>query len=609
MKHCYSLLMLLTFGLIAFSANARQFMLNIDHADRVTVAVNGVSQKNLVDGDNMFEVNVNNYESVSIRVKEGFLFSSVMNRAGVSQPVLGNEVTLYTSPYSTDSELSYTVATLDLAEACTATLTVKVDEPSRVRLRTYKTWREISLDSTEEKVKFIPGVESPFGIEPADNDYSDFNIYKVTLNGSAMSRVDGQYSISAKDGDVLEITMNYPDEDFTVRINEKKDAGFIDKVVCGGVEVSDWSSFTAIAGSKVTVTGNLGEYCLEKIVNGDDVITAMYSDGYTFVVGGDTEVDVYARKWGTFSISIDVDDAENVSIFRDDVPVTLTSGCHDYTFVESGDDVTLNISSSSKGKIKRLKFNGSKVDCTYGVYLTVHEGDEIVITTEKIERESEAVIFFEGRDDIYYLDFSNAESHKEIHAVTEGYNRFGFGAADNPVRLAFQPKESLNADVFVNGKRISPEYEGSFTYTLELADKDVIKVFVNGAPEKYSLSFVMPEDTEGISLKHDHVAEVSDFTVPSTAHKGTLYTLTLPETSSYIVTLGTEQLFLDDSNSVGFTPTGDTVLTVKTEQVGIEYVAPDAAHREVYNLQGMRIDADPLPAGIYIMDGRKVIVK
>ena len=43
--------------------------------------------------------------------------------------------------------------------------------------------------------------------------------------------------------------------------------------------------------------------------------------------------------------------------------------------------------------------------------------------------------------------------------------------------------------------------------------------------------------------------------------------------------------------------------------IAVEAEDADGATRTVYNLQGIRVNADSLPAGIYIINGKKVAVK
>ena len=61
-----------------------------------------------------------------------------------------------------------------------------------------------------------------------------------------------------------------------------------------------------------------------------------------------------------------------------------------------------------------------------------------------------------------------------------------------------------------------------------------------------------------------------------------------------------------------FSVDGPVAVKLSASSTGIEAVeaeATGAATRTVYNLQGIRVNADNLPAGIYIINGKKVAVK
>ncbi|MDE6197695.1 MAG: hypothetical protein K2F91_07505, partial [Muribaculaceae bacterium] len=58
-----------------------------------------------------------------------------------------------------------------------------------------------------------------------------------------------------------------------------------------------------------------------------------------------------------------------------------------------------------------------------------------------------------------------------------------------------------------------------------------------------------------------------------------------------------------------FVMTADRKLKVVSESSGIEGIEAAPADEAVYNLQGVRLDRtlDELPAGVYIVGGRKVV--
>ena len=65
---------------------------------------------------------------------------------------------------------------------------------------------------------------------------------------------------------------------------------------------------------------------------------------------------------------------------------------------------------------------------------------------------------------------------------------------------------------------------------------------------------------------------------------------------------GAHTFTVEGNTAVKLSATNSAVIAVEAEDA-------DAATRTVYNLQGIRVNADSLPAGIYIIDGKKVAVK
>ena len=59
---------------------------------------------------------------------------------------------------------------------------------------------------------------------------------------------------------------------------------------------------------------------------------------------------------------------------------------------------------------------------------------------------------------------------------------------------------------------------------------------------------------------------------------------------------------MEGNTAVKLSSTNSAVIAVEAEDA-------DGATRTVYNLQGIRVIADSLPAGIYIINGKKVAVK
>ena len=617
MTKFYTLSLILITTVLSAFADGNVYKLDIDHADRVKVQVNYVEVTDIHDGINeiiLDEVPTYGAPVYVMPSSDDYGLVSIVNAAGTPVSFYGSQASFYFD--SSEASHLYTITTKNLAESRTSTLTVKCDAPEKLTIRFGSTYRSVSMTAESQDIRFDPATEGTVSLE---KPYGE-NFYGVKLNSKDISPDQyGNYSnIAIADGNTLEVSLKAPDVDYNYTITEMEGAeGFVTGVTVDGEAVADFKNFKAHAGSKIVISGNTAGYIFEKMEIGSQTVTSFYST-YSFVAMSDSDIKIYAHKPGKFTVNFDVDDPENVVIYTgydSSNSFKLIPGKQDLEFTEDpyGSSIYVNIKSSDKGVLKSVLKNGIE-QLNYGnsVNVSVAAGDEFIITTEKIVRDYKGVIYVDGKDDTQYFNFQVEATHSELCSISEGYNQFEFGSADNPVGLGFYPKNSSNPAVFRNGSAVSPMYEGSYTYSIRLEDGDVLKVFINGEPAKYDLSFVMPDDTEGISVYRDHITPISDFSAPSTAHAGTVYKVTLPDAETYTATLGETPLTFGSDNTVEFTPAASTTLTIAKATGGVENVKADGSEStEIYNLQGIRVNGDvnSLPAGIYIIGGKKVYVK
>lgn len=622
MKHFFTLLLMSAAAAFTGYAGVNKYQLDIDHADRVKVSINYQEQTGLKDGVNVFTIDDmpdNGMQVIVMPASQDYSVISAVNKAGTAQSIQGNSAYFYFN--SSEEAHYYKITTKDLNESRTASLTVSCDAPEKLSIRFSGSYRSVKLSEPTQVLKFDPETENLISLE---KDYSD-TFYGVKLNTKDLAPDQYGYygSVAIANGDNLEVSLVAPDVDYNYTITEMDGAaGFITSVKVDGTAVENINSFKAHAGSTIEITGNTSEYIFEKMEIGAQTVTSLYGS-YTFKATADTDIKVYAHKPGKFDVSFTVDDPTNVVVYTGYNPsqnnIALAAGEQKISFTEelNGSSISINITASSSGILKSVIKNDVEIFQGYTpVNVTVAPGDKFVIATEKITRDWTGMLYVNGLSNSYYFNFQSQNTHKDICTVAEGYNKFEFGNADLPAGISFQPQNGTASVVLLNGEAVSPMYEGSFSFSFDgatgLENGAVIKVFINGEPEKYDLTFDMPEETEGITVRRDHITEIKDFSAASTAHQGTVYHLTVPDAEGYTATLGGEALTFGADNTVEFTPTAHAVLAVSAKTVGVEEVSVDNnASTEVYNLQGIRVagDASNLPTGIYIIGGKKVYVK
>lgn len=610
MKKLYSLLLAVLLTSFFTTASAKQFTVNIAHAEHIGSVQVNYEEVEFVEGDNVYDIDMSGAATLIIITNPGCLLDKITDNLGNEVYHYGSQAYIYAS--SDDAVTGYNITSYSLEEARTATATIKCDAPEKVEIRTSLTNETIRLTSTEQELKFIPGKESP--IQIGSTNYQ-VPLYAVSVNGTPLTSSYGTFEAEIADGDVVEIQANFPDIDCTVTIDDTNGKGFINSVTANGEEVADFSSFTVKAGQQIVLKGNTSDYNFQRLVVNGENVTYFY-ESYPYTVTGDTHIEVYAAPYSTFDFTIEVDDPDNVIVYRgydQSNRLSLKAGVNTVSFSENGSTL-FNIKASDGGILNKVMCNGSDVTAnTNGYYAAA--GDVYVITTSKFVRDQHAVVYVNGAGQVPYLNLERA--NRSQITLKDGYNEVDLDASDNPFGLSFFTNNNGFGTVYHNGEIVSPRYEGSQTFELTLADGDVVKVFLVNDPEKYTLSFVMPEDTEGIEVLRDLKTVVSDFSTPSEAHEGTVYHLTVPNTEEYSATLGEEALTFDENNRAEFVPAADATLTVEKSSNSIENVAADAAYPcAVYNLQGILVlksataaEIEALPAGIYVAGGKKIVVK
>lgn len=612
MKKLYSTMLAMAAVLFCSSAWATPVNFTIDHADRVTLSINYQEVGPLQDGLNTFDVNIGEYgTSFSIVAKNGFSIESCVNGAGTSASIYGTEV--YGTIRSEEIYQNWTVTTASYADLRTDSIIVTVDDASRVRMQLSSTQYEVPLVNGTQTVMFIPDREYNVFISPTSGP-----IYEISLNGEIQNASYGYYEIGIANGDSLNITAAFPDKDCTVTITEKGDAGFISKVNVDKTAVDTPLSFTAKAGQTVEVLGNTANYKFEKMVVNGDTIKSFYGS-YSFTLTDNVDIKVWATKYGTYKAYIVVDDPDNVRFYKgyyttDENRLHVNAGTNEFEFVETGNGQKISIVKTGNGIIKSVKHNGEEVTNYEWSGVSLFENDTLSVTTEKFVREKSFMFYIDGQIKGTYFSIVRAVSDNELRndltsEIELGYNTIEFNDNENPFGISWY-MEGHAGSFYINDTPATPEYEGETSYKVSVAQGDVLKVFLCDTPERYTLTFNV-DAASGAVVTRDYVTTLTDLATPSEAFAGTVYTVTVPE--GYKATLGDVELALDADGKAEFAPEADATLTV-VSTTGVEGITVDnQTVNTVYNLQGMRVgqstDLRSLPAGVYVVGGKKVLVK
>lgn len=618
MREFYSIIVTALLTLISMSANAINITVNVDDPSRVNVYTNyGSTLLDIVAGDNA--VTVNEYESVQIKANgNAFLTKVVKSVEGAddSEMYVSNmsECNLYIS--TGDEGAKFTVTTTNADEVRDGACRIWVDNPENVQLQRSGTYSFIDLAEGWNDVRYITESELPLTISPKNYGSS---LYQVKVNGEVVSPQGNAWRISPANGDEVEIFANFPDIDIPVKfsyINEES-KGFITSVTVNGEPVTNYNddNFTVKAGSNVTVSGNTNDYKLNSFtVNGS--YTYFYGQ-YTFTVTEETTIEIDAQKYGTVKATLDIDNPENIVVYRgyaynNDIIGGLIAGENEIELSET--NAQIQIKALSGCYITSVTANEMIISKDYSdaYNITVTEGMVIKVKSGAIERDSKAVVYIDSREAAtQYFNFQRGD-RSSIDIVT-GYNEINFYDGDNPFGLSWYGAEYAN--VYKNNEAIEPLYAGSTTYELNLTDGDVVKVFLASNPEMLEVELTADNnvDADKVSVTMDRINRMADWTGKHKTLPGTEINIESADDNEISVTVDGENVNANEEGIFTVVVKKNTNIAVALKEptgiTGIE--TENGIGNRIYNIQGMcmadNVDMKQLPAGIYIINGKKVV--
>lgn len=614
MKKFYLFLIMLLSVIAPQAADAFSITINVDDASRLNVFLNGY--KDLVNGDNVFEVNDGDYLSITTQKNAGIVSVFNGDKAVKFDSYSSFNLKLTESEYA-GAKLVIKTATLD--EMRTASCKVTVDDPSKVTLRLSRTFTTVQLKSGENEVKFIPGTESTFTISP-ESQLSP--LYKVTHNSVAAEADWGSYTLkNVADGDVIDIQANYPDIDCAVKFNVNAEGvGFIKSVTVNGNEVTNYldDNFSVKCGSNISITRNSEEYKLELFkVNGEDKTSDFYEDSYNIFVTDATTLDITAKKYTTFKATVDIDDVSHATVYNGysyyGNAFDLKNGKNE---IEVSEKQTL-ISLVAKDGYYFTSVNDGTKEYTdksvNDIELDVVDGMVLKVVTAAVVRDKKALVYVDDRSAANSLLFRRND-YNTIEVAT-GYNELEFYRGDNP----FSVSVSANTKkVYKNDVAVVPLYSGGSYFNFSLADGDVVKMFFTKTPATVKADITANGGAENLSVVKDRIQPVADFSAGISCLEDTelafaakegysIKALTVDGTAATAEADGTYKVVVKaDANIVVDLQAASGISSVTTADAN--------STANVYNANGVLVlkNATPeqtakLAKGLYIINGKKVV--
>lgn len=560
------------------------------------------------------------YGYLYVNATSGNVITYAMNETTGSSASTGTSTYFYIGSYAGASQ-TISIKSADLAASRTASCTVNIDDASKVNMAYYD-GSKVELVNGENTVKFNPETESQFQISHVN--YGE-TLYSVKLNDVAQSDSYGRYYVTVANGDKLDIAANFPVVPATISFsygaNESEVIGCLSAKV-NGVDVTDFDGkqLSVMMGDKVTLIGNTDLYNFNYAITVNGASQYFYGS-YEFTVTSETNtVEVNATKYTSYNAYITVDAPENIEVYpgTSNTPLQLTAGVATTIEMTSNNNY-INVRPTTDCSIVSIKVNGVEygTENGYGTSGTtirdVNENDQIVITTKKIARDKVATIWVDDLNAATYgYGIQRYSDRASVTLVSGETVTVNFDDSDNPYYFSFYGPTYCS--IFQNGIYAVPQYQGSTSYYITLANGDAVKVFLASEPNKYAVSFTQTIENAVSSVLTDGQA-YANWSTGFTVLEGTIVSIAVDQEKAE-VTVDGEKANIDENGNYVVEITKDTEIAI-SEPSGIENINIEKiANSNVYNMQGILIiknanaeQIDALPAGFYIVNGKKVIRK
>lgn len=585
---------------------------NVDDASKLTLYL-GSSAQSLSNGDNVLDVKTG--DRLYFSANTGFVLKQVNN--GTSDEYISSLTSCIVNlDESKHDGVKWVVTTATLDEVRTAVCKVTVDDASKVTLGTSGTYSKLKLENGVNNVKFVPGIESPLVVSAKDSNTS---LYSVTKNGTSVSASYGSYRIDVVDGDEINIEANYPNIDYAVKFNlsEKAD-GFITEVLVNNVPVTNYldDNFTVKAGSKVTIKGNTNDYKLESFkVNGSDID---FYGSYEFMVTAASTVNIVAHKYGNMTAHVNIDDASHVTVYKGysyyGNKADVKTGLNDVEIPESAPILCIaandgfrlvSVTDGTTEYTDRDGFSEVNVKAVDGMNLTV--------TTAALVRDKKAVVYVEDADAPSMMRFMRKDYTQQKLAT--GYNTVEFYDGDNPFNTSVYGTTSLN--VYKNDELVTPPYAGAKSYSLTLADNDVVKLFFTKTPAQVEATINVDGDAEKLNVTKDRIVSVTNFASALSCLEGTEVAFSTADGYAIkAIDMNGNAVTAETDGSYKVVVNSNSTINVKVAVAsGIGSVTTLAQKgADVYTVAGVLVLKNATPSqinalakGLYIINGKTVV--
>ena len=538
-------------------------------------------------------------------------------------------VQLYIVPEGTD--ISYEL--IPASELVLPKFYVTIDKPDEVNFQV--DW--VNQTGFEAGVqKAVEMSSSQASVTVSCTDYSK-EIYKVIQNGVELEPYYGRYQFTANENDEIEVYAEWPDIDYTVSItvNPAECAAFVTGVELADVPAESWSEpMTIKAGTTLNIRFDTGLYKMNSAtINGEDKTSEIYGS-YSTTVKSDLAFVFDVEKYQTLKATLHVDDPDSfTATYNYSTPIALHEGDIEIEFVENAK--FLQIKANENYILNKVCTTVDNVTTeltpSWGsVSVSLQENMYITVDCVPMVFDMTASLFVadDPTDKTIFSSFNMTRGYdyKDM-PLAQGYTIIEFNDLMTQYSVrAYDTNWNKNITCYVNGEELTYNYG----YTFNLVEGDALKIYTT-TPEKVDVTFEVEDGTDVEILRNRIQPVVATDGFNDFAGTEVRVVPTNPELSLKVVleaeatTDGDAQAYADDEVTVEPDENGIYVFNVDAntkvkvtfdEQSGIGSISAPKAGNDIYTVSGILVkknassaDVKALPEGLYIINGKKCVVR
>ena len=247
----------------------------------------------------------------------------------------------------------------------------------------------------------------------------------------------------------------------------------------------------------------------------------------------------------------------------------------------------------------------------------------LYVAISKIENTAGAVVYYEGEERAarFYAESNAVAGHIPVDGVPDMYLKAGY------TQIAFDPTyhktfstgkaggdNGKEIVAFLDGRKLNYDDDKMAYSGMKFFDGSVLKVFSvkeGDNPALHTVKFIAADGC-GASVMYDMVKKHADISKSLDCIGATLVSIT--PTEGTVVKVDGEAIVPDSDGVCEFMTSRSrhTVELSAGDESGVDVIGSvEEGETKIYNLHGveMKGDFESLPAGVYVVNGKKVIKK